>query len=159
METGSSSTSWYWPQSIALASRCGYFCGQMKILINNEQGLEIWFSIAFLWKSSGCWNHFVMISLSENPKLERKIILEFSMMKMERTLPAFVTKCFTITSYYFSCHSLQIFLMTEQFLFFLQGWCTDIRCCIPFTEKKIQVSTEKWIKAISTYLSSGTHTT
>lgn len=37
-----------------------------------------------------------MISLSENPQNERKIVLEFNMMKSERTLPAFATKYFTI---------------------------------------------------------------
>lgn len=117
METGSFSTPWYWPRPTALASCCCYFCGQSKILINNEQGSESWSSIAFLWKSPGSWSHFVMIFLSGKPKKETKIILEFSMMKMDRTLPAFLTKCFTITSYYFSCNSLQVFLMKEQFIF------------------------------------------
>lgn len=62
------------------------------------------------------------------------------MMKMDRTPPTFaffriVTKCFTMVSYYFSCNSVQVFLMKEKYVG-LQRQCTDIRCCILLTEKK-----------------------
>lgn len=40
-----------------------------------------------------------------------------------------------MVSYYFSCNSVQVFLMKEKYLG-LQGQCTDIRCCILLTEKK-----------------------
>jgi len=66
---------------------------------------------------------FARIFLSEKQKEERKIILDFSMMKMDRTPPALTflvlslqncNKSFIIALYYISCNSLQVFLMKEQ---------------------------------------------
>lgn len=95
-----------------------------------------------------------MISLSGKPKKDTKIILEFSMMKMDRTLPAFLTKCFTIASYYFSCNSLQVFLMKEQFIF-----CKDSMQILGVVFHSLKKARSLLKSELTPRLSTSTHTT
>lgn len=81
------------------------------------------------------------------------------MMKMERILPAFVTKNFTITSYYFSCSSLQVFLMKDQFVFFFFKDGVQILGVVFHLLEKARSPLNSELRPPLSHLSASTHIT